>query len=106
MVTTELFLTVEQAARRLKVHPITVRRHLRSGLLRGVKRGHLWRVPESALGEQTVALMPENSAQNAFARALDLVAQLEKELESAPLRQSGESDVIADLRAVREAQTP
>jgi excisionase family DNA binding protein len=45
----EQFLTVEQAADRLHVHPITVRRQLRNGVLRGIKRGNLWRVPESAL---------------------------------------------------------
>lgn len=46
---TEQFLTVEQAASLLKVHPITIRRHLRSGTLRGMKSGKLWRVAESAL---------------------------------------------------------
>lgn len=47
----EMFLTVEQAAERLQVTPYTVREHLKAGLLRGIKRGRLWRVPESALGE-------------------------------------------------------
>jgi excisionase family DNA binding protein len=49
----EMLLTVEQAATRLKLHPLTVRVHLRNGLLRGVKRGRQWRVPESALTETT-----------------------------------------------------
>ena len=45
----EQFLTVEQAANRLHLRPSTIRRQLRDGALRGVKRGHSWRVPESAL---------------------------------------------------------
>lgn len=45
----EQFLTVEQAAHRLHLRPSTIRRQLRDGALRGVKRGHSWRVPESAL---------------------------------------------------------
>ena len=45
----EQFLTVEQAATRLHIHPMTVRRHLRRGTLRGMKQGKLWRVAESAL---------------------------------------------------------
>lgn len=49
----EMLLTVEQAATRLNLHPITVRVHLRNGILRGIKRGRVWRVPESALLENT-----------------------------------------------------
>jgi excisionase family DNA binding protein len=50
---TEMLLTVEQAAERLQIHPTSVRRQLQGGRLRGVKRGRLWRVPESALLEST-----------------------------------------------------
>ncbi len=49
----EMFLTVEQVAERLQLHPETVRRQLLRGALRGVKRGRVWRVPESALRETT-----------------------------------------------------
>jgi excisionase family DNA binding protein len=49
----EMFLTVEQTALRLQLSPLTVRRQLARGALRGVKRGRVWRVPESALGEAT-----------------------------------------------------
>ena len=51
----EVLLTVEQAAARLQVTPYTVREHLKRGLLRGIKRGRLWRVPESALVEEVAA---------------------------------------------------
>jgi excisionase family DNA binding protein len=47
----EMLLTVEQVASRLSLHPVTVREHLSRGILRGIKRGRQWRVPESALGE-------------------------------------------------------
>ncbi len=50
----EMLLTVEQTAERLQLRPATVREHLKAGKLRGVKRGRVWRVPESALLE-TVA---------------------------------------------------
>jgi len=47
----ELFLTPEQVAARLQLHPETIRRQLKAGRLRGVRRGRVWRVPESALEE-------------------------------------------------------
>ncbi len=49
----EMLLTVEQAAARLQLTSYTVRLQLRAGRLRGVKRGRVWRVPESALLEPT-----------------------------------------------------
>jgi excisionase family DNA binding protein len=49
----ENLLTVEQVAERTQLHIDTVRRHLQAGKLRGIKRGRVWRVPESALMETT-----------------------------------------------------
>jgi excisionase family DNA binding protein len=49
----ETLLTIDQVAERLQIHPASVRRQLREGSLRGLKRGKLWRVPESALYEPT-----------------------------------------------------
>jgi excisionase family DNA binding protein len=51
----DMLLTIDQVAERLQIHPASVRRHLRVGVLRGVKRGKLWRVPESALYEPAPA---------------------------------------------------
>lgn len=50
---TEMFLTVEQVASRLQLHPDSVRRQLKRGTMRGIKRGTRWRVPESAVEEST-----------------------------------------------------
>lgn len=47
----EELYTVDEAAAALKIHPQTVRALLRSGELRGIKRGRAWRIPESALTE-------------------------------------------------------
>lgn len=54
----EMLLTVEQAAERLQIKPATVREQLKAGRLRGIKRGRLWRIPESALLEPST---PTNS---------------------------------------------
>lgn len=51
----EMLLTVEQAAERLQLRPFTVRDQLKRGVLRGIKRGRVWRVPESALFERSPA---------------------------------------------------
>jgi excisionase family DNA binding protein len=47
----EDFLTVEEAAKRLKVTPYTMREYLKAKKVRGVKVSRQWRVPESALTE-------------------------------------------------------
>lgn len=100
----EHFLTIEQAAARLQVHPITVRRHLKSGILRGKKQGKLWRVPESALDEAPVS--DAQPIESAYERAMALVAQLEDEMKDKPARVLGVNDIVTEMRQTREAQTP
>lgn len=39
-------LTVAEAAEVLRIHPDTLREHLRAGRIRGIKVGAHWRVPE------------------------------------------------------------
>lgn len=63
----EMLLTVEQAAARLQLSVLTVRRQLARGALRGVKRGRVWRVPESALTESAPATNDWTAAGNAAA---------------------------------------
>lgn len=43
------FLSVDEAARRLGVHPNTVYRMIVGGRLRAVRAGRLWRIPEGEL---------------------------------------------------------
>lgn len=45
----ERYLTVEQAAEVLQVHPDTVRQWLRGSQLAGRKIGRIWRIPESEI---------------------------------------------------------
>ena len=54
----EMLLTVEQAAARLQLHPVSVRKQLKEGRLRGIQRGGRgrWRIPESALTESSPAI--------------------------------------------------
>jgi len=44
------FLSVDQAAQRLGVHPNTVYRMIVAGRLAAVRAGRLWRIPEAGLG--------------------------------------------------------
>lgn len=54
-------LTPREAAKRLKLHPETVRSFLRSGELAGFKIGSQWRVPESRLYEAGKDVLQESA---------------------------------------------
>ena len=50
VMTTERLLTVKEVAERLRVHPVTIRRWLLEGRIRGSQPGGAkigWRIPES-----------------------------------------------------------
>ena len=47
------FLTVQEAARRWRVHPLTIYRHLATGQIRGIRVGRAWRVPLDDLRPDT-----------------------------------------------------
>lgn len=98
----EMLLTVEQAARRLQVQPETIRTRLRRGQLRGVKSGKLWRVPETALLENTAP----QERDNPLLRAVAMVRERDAKSGPVVMRIAGVNDAAADVRAVREAQTP
>lgn len=66
-----MLLTVEQAAERLQLHPETVRRQLKRGELRAIKRGRVWRVPESALTESTAEISTPQTRAAAILAAFD-----------------------------------
>ena len=44
-------LTVQQVIEKLKISDETVYRHIRSGRLRAIRIGDLWRIPTEALDE-------------------------------------------------------
>ena len=101
----EEFLTVEQAAARLHVHPITIRRHLRSGTLRGSKLGKLWRVPESALLESMPSPLSPVYNESPLALALALVEERDARVGPVIARRAGVNDAAADIRRIRAART-
>ncbi len=43
------FLTLDEAAKMLQMHPVTVRRHLRNGTIPGRKIGGEWRISRMGL---------------------------------------------------------
>jgi excisionase family DNA binding protein len=49
----ETLLTVEQYAERAQLHPDSVRRQLREGRLRAIKKGRVWRIPASVVYEDS-----------------------------------------------------
>ena len=59
-------LTVTEAAKRLKIHEVTLRGMLRSGQVRGMKFGaRQWRIPSSSLQEFINGKMGPNPAEMA-----------------------------------------
>lgn len=56
---TPALLTVNEAAVALRLHPDTVRRHLRNGTIAGVRIGGVWRVPAEATRVPPARLLPE-----------------------------------------------
>jgi excisionase family DNA binding protein len=56
-------LTVDEAAKRLKIHSVTLRKMLREGSIRGMKFGaREWRIPDSALKEFIASRMGNKPA--------------------------------------------
>jgi excisionase family DNA binding protein len=71
------YLTIEEAANRVKVKPDTLRLWLRTGRLKGLKAGRLWRVRTADLDaflEQSAqkALEPKEPASDHAAQGDDL----------------------------------
>ena len=106
----EMFLTIEQAALRLQLHRDTVRKQLKRGELRGVKRGRVWRVPESALEEATPtpATPPASVTPPATAGQLDdflkNVEVLTQQLRSAGFAGTNGAEDVRAGREEREQQ--
>ena len=99
----ELLLTVAQAAERLQMNPESIRRQLRRGELRGIKRGRRFRIPESALLEAPATVA-------APAPTLDELASMFDELNAEADAHTGEplkpdfNAAIAATYAEREGE--
>ena len=98
----EALLTVEQAAQRLQMTPKAIREQLARGTLRGIKRGRVWRVPESALTEHRDAAPARDvrvfTVSGTLSEALTAIAAARDELRAAT---SGPLDAARDLAALR-----
>ena len=99
---TEMFLTVEQAAERLQLSPVTIRRQIKSGVLKGVRRGRVYRIPESALSQSSDSVAPRIAAvPDEIARRLDaldaLVADLPDNRARAGLAPLSDEDVSREV---------
>ena len=76
----EELLTVKEAAQRLKMHPQTIRRWIKRGLLRASRVGRRqWRIRESDLSVEP----PRHSAEELARRAaaVEAILAIRKELE-------------------------
>ncbi len=92
---TEQFLTVEEAATRLKVAPFTVRVWLREGKIEGVKLGKVWRVLVASL--DALARPKQNEVRNSASETAEveaIKARLQRPLDA--------TEVEAKQRAARE----
>ena len=70
------FLTVEEAAAKLKIAPKTLRDWLRPGKLLGVKLGKRWLIREQDLAAAVEAhLRPGNTGAKAAANAAEMKSQ-------------------------------
>ena len=121
----EMLLTVEQTAERLQLSPLTVQRQLKRGALRGIKRGRVWRVPESALLESShpvpfdlletpaeraaaiLAALNSDDPQKRNAAIITLAksdaqtsALVEREVEKSVAAYDGPEDDLSDWRAL------
>lgn len=92
---TEQFLTVEEAATRLKVAPFTVRVWLREGKIEGVKLGKVWRVLVASLDALARPKQTEaTSIASEIAEIEALKARLQRPLDA--------TEIAAKQRAARE----
>ena len=103
------FLTVNEAAEILRIHPKTVQRYLRLGKLPGVKLGKAWRVPKSALlsmakqeeveylsTAEIIALAKERAKELASRNRYDAVAQYQQLLEAIEMEAKNKGTATKD----------
>ena len=89
--TDDRLLTVPEAADRLRVHAITVRRHIKAGRLLAVRVGRNVRIRESALE----AFLNIASDEGPVNRPLPTAEELERRRQ-----------IVRELRRIRESMQP
>ena len=60
----EKIFSPEQAAKLLQLSPVTVKKYLRTGVIKGVKMGTKWRIPESDLQAYVDGLKTKREAKD------------------------------------------
>jgi len=60
----EKVFSPEQAAKLLQLSPVTVKKYLRTGVIKGVKMGTKWRIPESDLQAYVDGLKAKREAKD------------------------------------------
>jgi excisionase family DNA binding protein len=89
----EVYLTIEETAKRLKLTSGTVRRYAREGRLKTVRFGRRYCVPESALDSPVAAVSESTTpSNNPLAAALDLVQSRDSESSKAICMTDGAHD--------------
>lgn len=73
----EMLLTVDQAAARLQLHPVTIRRQIKRGEIRVIRKGRAVRIPESAITENGLAPNADAPASTPQTRAAAILAGLD-----------------------------
>lgn len=115
----EILLTVEQAATRLQMHPITIRRQIKRGTLKAVRAGRQFRIPESELTRPVESETPQTRAAHILAEmrsgvpsrrlaAIRVLARadaatyelVEAEVQRAEAAYTGPQDDMSDWRAL------
>ncbi|MBU1151318.1 helix-turn-helix domain-containing protein [Patescibacteria group bacterium] len=82
----EKFLTTEQVANILQVHPFTILKFIKNGKLEGVKLGRMYRIKESAVHNFLEKMATENK----------------HEPTSAPIKKASEQKVVINRQKGEE----
>ncbi len=88
----EKFLTTEQVANILQVHPFTILKFLKAGKLRGVKLGRVYRIKESDVQEFLESRMTCGVKQNEMPQPPRAQPELHHATQGAAVRDSHFSD--------------
>jgi excisionase family DNA binding protein len=100
----ERFLTLDEAANRLDVSNEVIRKWLRSGRLKGVKAGRLWRIKECSLRSPTPSAygdMEKFLEETSPLYEPEVASKREEAKEAQPLREYTYQEIREFLKADR-----